>query len=39
MYYKEEFIDGEWYYKNRPLGRWHLFTREMLINKIESLIS
>jgi len=34
MYYIEECVDGEWYYKHTPKGKWKLFTREMLLQKI-----
>ena len=35
MYYNEKFIDGDWYFKRTPKGEWRLFTRAMLLGKLE----
>ncbi len=35
MYYNEELINGDWYFKTTPKGKWKLFTREMLLGKLE----
>lgn len=37
MYYKEEFIDGDWYWKGHPQGTWVKFKEPNYLKKIKQL--
>jgi len=37
MYYKEEIIDGKYYWKASPNGEWHELSNEELTKKIIAL--